>query len=159
MRILASVSLCVMALASSLALASSNATMSQGISESLYTRFDQMAILVMSAYVQDVCLAPGGLPKVADILNTTTDTHGYVVRNDTSKSIITVFRGTESVQNYNSDLNYTLANFDTFPECKDCQVHGGYYLLWESVLDQVSSILQTQAAINPDYEIVMTGHR
>ncbi|KAL9115863.1 MAG: hypothetical protein Q9227_000231 [Pyrenula ochraceoflavens] len=139
-------------------LAQSSSNLTYGISQSLYDRLDAMAILVMSAYVSDTCPSPGGLPKVAELTNVTTDTHAYVVRNDSSQSIITVFRGTDSLQNYASDMNYTLANFDTFPECQGCQVHGGYYLLWESILEQVNSTLQAQAAEYPDYEMVITGH-
>lgn len=58
-----------------------------------------------------------------------------------------------------TDTSYTLADFSTFPACQGCQVHGGYYLAWVSVVDQVQSLLQEEASRYPDYGIVITGHR
>jgi hypothetical protein len=131
----------------------------QGVSTTLLNRFIQMATLCMSTYLGDLCVSPGGLSKVADITNSTTDIHGWILRDDAAQEIIVAFRGTESLQNYDTDTNYTLANFDTFPECEGCQVHGGYYLAWVSVVDQVQSLIQEQVDTNPGYGIVITGHR
>ena len=131
----------------------------QGISTTLLSRFVQMSTLCMSAYVGDLCVLPGGLPKVGTISNDTTDIHGWILRDDQAHEIITVFRGTESIQNFETDTNYTLANFDTFPSCKGCQVHGGYYLAWLSVMDEVQSLIQEQFDQYPDYSLVITGHR
>lgn len=142
-----------------LALFSSSYAQTEGVSSSLLNRFIQMATLCMSTYLGDLCLSPGGLPKVADITNSTTDIHGWVLRDDSAQKIIVVFRGTESLQNYDTDTNYTLADFDTFPECEGCQVHGGYYLAWVSVVDQVQSLIQAQVDLYPGYGIVITGHR
>jgi hypothetical protein len=146
-------------LALTLTLSSSSLAQTQGISTTLLNRFIQMATLCMSTYVGDLCLSPGGLPKVADITNSTTDTHGWILRDDAAEEIIAVFRGTESLQNYDTDTNYTLANFDTFPECEGCQVHGGYYLAWVSVVDQVQSLIQGQLDLYPGYGVVIAGHR
>jgi hypothetical protein len=142
-----------------LASTSSVLAVTQGISSTLLDRFEQMATICMSTYVEDVCVLPGGLSKVATITNSTTDIHGWILRDDTAGEIITVFRGTESIQNYETDTNYTLADFSTFPACQGCQVHGGYYLAWVSVVDQVQSLLQEEASRYPDYGIVITGHR
>jgi hypothetical protein len=113
----------------------------------------------MSTYLGDICLSPGGLPKVADITNSTTDIHGWVLRDDPGKEIIVAFRGTESIQNYETDTNYTLAPFDTFPACQGCEVHGGYYLAWVSVVDQVQALIEGQMELYPGYGLVITGHR
>lgn len=119
-----------------------------------------MATICMSTYIGDLlCPSPGGLPKVATIDNDAYDVHGWILRDDSTREIITVFRGTESIQNYESDTNYTLADFATFPSCVGCQVHGGYYLLWEAVVSDVQSLIQEQASQYPDYGIVITGHR
>ncbi|KAN0110021.1 feruloyl esterase A [Hyaloscypha variabilis] len=141
-----------------LAVASPALAQTQGVSTALLNRFIQMATICMSAYVGDLCLLPDGLPKVADITNTATDVHGWILRDDAAQEIIVAFRGTESVQNYESDTNYTLANFDTYPSCTGCQVHGGYYLLWASVYENVQSLIQDQVSLYPDYGIVITGH-
>lgn len=113
----------------------------------------------MSTYVgDDLCPSPGGLPKVGTISNDAYDIHGWILRDDRAQEIITVFRGTESVENYETDTNYTLADFATFPSCVGCQVHGGYYLAWAAVADDVQSLIQAQATQYPDYGIVITGH-
>lgn len=131
----------------------------QGISTALLDRFVQMSTICMSTYVGDLCVLPGGLPKVGTISNAEYDIHGWVLRDDKAREIITVFRGTESIQNYETDTNYTLANFDTFPSCVGCKVHGGYYLAWEAVVDDVRSLIQQQTKLFPGYGVVITGHR
>lgn len=131
----------------------------QGVSTTMLNRFIEMATICMSTYVGDLCDIPYGLLKVADITNAATDVHGWVLRDDATQEIIVAFRGTLSIQNYESDTNYTLADFDTYPSCTGCKVHGGYYLLWASVYEDVQSIIQDQVSLNPDYGIVITGHR
>ena len=142
-----------------LAVAMPATAQTQGVSTALLNRFIQMATICMSTYVGDTCVAPDGLVKVADITNTATDVHGWILRDDVAQEIIVAFRGTLSIQNYDSDTNYTLANFDTSPSCAGCQVHGGYYLLWVSVYEDVQSLIQSQVSLYPDYGIVITGHR
>ena len=147
------------ALAFSLAMLSPVLAQTLGVSTTLLNRFIQMATICMSTYVGDLCISPGGLPKIADITNDSTDTHGWILRDDGAQEIIAAFRGTESIQNYESDTNYTLADFDTFRSCEGCQVHGGYYLLWVSIVDQVQTLIQDQVSQYPDYGVVITGHR
>ena len=142
-----------------LAIASPTLAQTQGVSTALLNRFIQMATICMSTYVGDLCLVPDGLLKVADINNSATDVYGWVLRDDAAQEIIVAFRGTETVQNYESDTNYTLADFDTYPSCTGCQVHGGYYLLWASVHENVQSLIQDQTSLYPHYGIVITGHR
>ena len=131
----------------------------QGISTALLDRFIQMATICMSTYVGDLCLFPDGLTKVTDIYNADTDIYGWILLDTAGSEIILAFRGTESIENYETDTNYTLADFDTFPNCVGCQVHGGYYLAWVSVVDTVQALLEQQAALYPGYGIVITGHR
>ncbi|CZR61348.1 related feruloyl esterase A [Phialocephala subalpina] len=134
------------------------ASQTQGISQALLDRFIHFATIDMSTYLNGLCVSPGGLTKVDDITNDATDVHGYLLRDDAAQEIVAAFRGTESIQNYETDTNYTLANFDTFPACSGCQVHGGYYLLWESVYESVQSMIQSQVDQYPDYGVVITGH-
>lgn len=131
----------------------------KGISAPLLARLTQMATLCMSTYLNDLCIVPGGMTKISDITNSTTDVHGWILRDDGAREILAVFRGTESLQNYATDTNYTLAPFDIFPQCEGCEVHGGYYLAWVSIVEQVQARLQEQKALFPDYGVVLTGHR
>lgn len=130
----------------------------KGISEALYDRLVHFNAIAQATYAGDTCSLPG-LTRVASILNTTTDTHGWVLRDDAAQELIVSFRGTSSQTNLNTDENYTLASFDTLPSCSGCQVHGGYYLAWVSVLNQVQSLVKTNMAALTGYKLVITGHR
>jgi hypothetical protein len=149
----------IISLPLSLLAASPILALTQGISTTLLNRFIQMSTLCMSTYINSLCLLPGGLPKVGTINNAEYDIHGWVLHDHATREIIAVFRGTESLQNWDTDTNYTLASFDTLPECVGCKVHGGYYLAWEAVMDDVRSLIQEQTRRFPGYGVVITGHR
>lgn len=134
------------------------AASTQGISEDLYNRLVEMATISQAAYA-DLCNIPSTIIKGEKIYNAQTDINGWILRDDTSKEIITVFRGTGSDTNLQLDTNYTLTPFDTLPQCNDCEVHGGYYIGWISVQDQVESLVKQQASQYPDYALTVTGHR
>lgn len=53
------------------------------------------------------------------------DTNGYVGYLPSDKSIYVVFRGSLSLDNWLTDFNGVLANYDKSPECK-CNVHAGF---------------------------------
>ncbi|OIW28720.1 alpha/beta-hydrolase [Coniochaeta ligniaria NRRL 30616] len=129
----------------------------KGIPETLYDRLVHFNAISQATYAGDLCFLPG-LARVASILNTTTDIHGWVLRDDVAQELIVAFRGTLSETNLNTDENYTLANFDTLPSCSGCQVHGGYYLAWLSVIDQVQSLVNSQMTTLPTYSLIITGH-
>jgi hypothetical protein len=134
------------------------ATVSQGVSDNIYNRLVEMATISQAAYA-NLCNIPATIKTVEKIYNAQTDINGWVLRDDSRQEIITVFRGTGSDTNLQLDTNYTLASFDTLPECVGCEVHGGYYLGWVSVQDQVESLVQQQASQYPDYALTVTGHR
>lgn len=47
----------------------------------------------------------------------------------------------------------------TAPEiCKDCDAHEGFWNAWRNVSDDIVTIINSTAAENPDYRIVLTGH-
>lgn len=129
----------------------------KGIAEALYDRIVHFNAICQATYAGDLCLLPG-LTRVASILNETTDIHGWVLRDDVAQELIVAFRGTLSLTNLNTDENYTLASFDTLPSCSGCQVHGGYYLAWLSVIDQVQSLVNTQTTAFPSYDLIIAGH-
>lgn len=134
------------------------AAVTQGISDTLYSRLVEMATISQAAYA-NLCKIPSTITTVQKIYNAQTDINGWVLRDDSRKEIITVFRGTGSAVNLQLDTNYTLASFQTNPKCVGCFVHGGYYLGWVSVKDQVESLVQKQARQYPDYALTVTGHR
>lgn len=77
------------------------------------------------------------------------DVHGYIVHND--YEIVTVLRGTHSVQNWIDDIDVKLIDIDL---CSDCKVHEGFYNYAMSVLPIVNETL-TQY---PNHKHIFTGH-
>lgn len=146
------------ALTFSVAAGKSLAAVTQGVSDSTYNRLVEMATISQAAYA-DLCNIPTTINTVQKIYNPQTDINGWVLRDDSRQEIITVFRGTGSDTNLQLDTNYTLAPFDTLPECVGCAVHGGYYLGWVSVQDQVESLVQQQVSQYQGYALTVTGHR
>ncbi|GES65500.1 feruloyl esterase A [Aspergillus terreus] len=146
-----------LALALSAAAGQAFAASTQGISEDLYNRLVEMATISQAAYA-NLCNIPSTITIGEKIYNAETDINGWVLRDDSTKEIITVFRGTGSDTNLQLDTNYTLAPFSTFPECSGCEVHGGYFIGWSSVQDQVMSLVKEQADQYPDYTLTVTGH-
>lgn len=134
------------------------AAITQGVSDSTYNRLVEMATISQAAYA-DLCNLPVTITTVEKIYNPQTDINGWVLRDDSRQEIITVFRGTGSDTNLQLDTNYTLAPFVSLPECVGCAVHGGYYLGWVSVQDQVKSLVQQQASQYRGYALTVTGHR
>ena len=151
-RTLASV-VCLVATAS---VASSAPT--KGVSAQLYDRIHHFLVVAQATYAGDSCNLKVA-PRVASILNTTTDTHGWVLHDDAAKEIIVSFKGTGSQKNLDTDTNYTLAGLASEPACVGCQVHGGYYLAWLSVRDRVDELVKAAVAKYPSYGLVITGHR
>ncbi|KAE8343091.1 putative feruloyl esterase A [Aspergillus arachidicola] len=133
------------------------AAITQGISEGAYSRIVEMATISQAAYA-NLCKIPSTITSAGKIYNAETDINGWVLRDDSRQEIITVFRGTGSDTNLQLDTNYTQAPFDTLPQCSGCAVHGGYYVGWISVKDQVEGLIQQQASQYPDYSLVVTGH-
>jgi hypothetical protein len=146
------------ALALSAAAGQALAASTQGISEDLYNRLVEMATISQAAYA-NMCNIPSTITVGEKIYNAQTDINGWVLRDDSTKEIITVFRGTGSDTNLQLDTNYTLTPFSTFSECSGCEVHGGYFIGWSSVQDQVMSLVKEQADQYPDYTLTVTGHR
>lgn len=134
------------------------AAVTQGISDTVYSRLVEMATISQAAYA-NLCKIPSTITTVQKIYNAETDINGWVLRDDSRQEIITVFRGTGSDINLQLDTNYTLTSFQTNPKCVGCSVHGGYYIGWLSVKDQVESLVQKQAIEYPEYALTVTGHR
>lgn len=134
------------------------AAATQGLSEDVYSRLVKMATISQAAYA-DLCNIPATINTVGKIYNAEMDINGWVLRDDSHQEIITAFRGTGSDKNMQLDTNYTQAPFDTLPQCSSCAVHGGYYVGWISIKDQVESLIQQQAGQYPQYGLTVTGHR
>ncbi|KAL4892334.1 putative feruloyl esterase A [Aspergillus ambiguus] len=145
------------ALAFAAAAGQSLAIVTKGVPENLYNRLVEMATISQAAYA-DLCNIPTTIAQVEKIYNAETDINGWVLRDDSRREIITVFRGTGSDTNMQLDTNYTLTPLSTLPKCNGCEVHGGYYIGWTSVQDQVQSLVKQQTSQYPEYALTVTGH-
>lgn len=129
----------------------------KGVSAAIYNRIVHFLTIAQATYSGNCMIQ--GLPRMSTIYNQKTDTNGWVIRDDATKEIIVSFRGTSSNTNGNNNGNYTLATMADIPSCAGCQTHGGYYIAWNTVKDNVLSYVKSATAAYPTYGIVVTGHR
>ncbi|KAI8140924.1 Alpha/Beta hydrolase protein [Fennellomyces sp. T-0311] len=121
----------------------------------------------LSANVYCPAVAPGGLwvcpncgltrhLEIVDTFNTlVTDMNGLIARDDSEKTIIVVFRGSVSLNNWIADLT---AVWVTYPSVPLAYVHGGFLGAWEEVSTQVVRTVKSQLSSHPGYKVVITGH-
>ncbi|PVI00463.1 alpha/beta-hydrolase [Periconia macrospinosa] len=84
-----------------------------------------------------------------------TDTTGFVATDSTNNLIVLSFRGSKSIDNWVSNLNFGLEDNSV---CKGCEVHGGFLESWNEVKDKVLKSVKDAATKNPKFKIVATGH-
>lgn len=133
----------------------------QGISQYVYNRIVHFLKIAQATYAADNCTI-ASVPRVATFYNATTDIYGWILHDDATKEIIVSFRGTngDSAINLAYDQNWTLADAASIiPQCDGCEVHGGYYLAFLSIQDQVNPLLAQVRKAYPQYGVVVTGHR
>lgn len=70
------------------------------------------------------------------IYNKKNDTNGFVGILPSDSSIYVVFRGSSSIDNWLSDLNFDKDKYTVWPEC-DCKVHSGFQNVTNSVNDEI----------------------
>jgi hypothetical protein len=131
----------------------------KGVSTDLYNDFVHFLAVSQAAYAGDSCTRPGGLTRLANIAITGPDIHGFILRDDRRRQVVTAFRGTNGNTNLAEDKAWNSSSFDTLPSCVGCRVHGGYYGAWVTSLNTVESLMATHAGKYPDYGMVITGHR
>ncbi|KAJ6036896.1 hypothetical protein N7540_001175 [Penicillium herquei] len=86
---------------------------------------------------------------------TSTDTAGYIARDDTNKAIVLAFRGSYSVRNWITDIEFPYTDPGL---CNGCEAELGFWSSWTNVRDSISEILNNTVDAYPDYEVVVTGH-
>ncbi|KAH8694051.1 mono and diacylglycerol lipase precursor [Talaromyces proteolyticus] len=97
-----------------------------------------------------------GATIVYDFSNTTaTDTSGFVALDKANRAIILSFRGSYSVRNWISDIDFPFVDPDL---CDGCLAEFGFWSSWELVRDPVSAVINETLSIYPGYELVVVGH-
>ena len=86
------------------------------------------------------------------------DTEGYVGYLPSNHSIYVVFRGSESIANWMTNLSTAKTKWTSHPECTNCQVHAGFYGSEQDVFPNVLTEVNRLRALFPTYSVKTTGH-
>jgi hypothetical protein len=86
-----------------------------------------------------------------------TDTNGYIGYNTISQEIYIVYRGSDSVRNWITNLKFAKADY-AYPGCADCNVHKGFYDAEQAVWPTVFTEVKRLKILYPSYKVVATGH-
>ena len=85
-------------------------------------------------------------------------TEGFVGYLPSSKSIYVVYRGSSSPMDIVTDVGILRTGWDSFPECKGCGVHSGFYGSEKKVLSDVLIEVARLRNLYPTYSVHTTGH-
>ncbi|KAJ7209011.1 Alpha/Beta hydrolase protein, partial [Mycena haematopus] len=107
------------------------------------------------------CASPNGDVMVQELHST--NTQGFVARDDTKKEIVVAWRGRcVSVSTMLQDHLYScaFAPLMRIPmSVAGATVHSGFIRSYNSVADQVVALVKTQLDQNPEYAVMSTGRR
>ncbi len=98
-----------------------------------------------------------GFVYTKTISDSATDTQGYIGYLPSDKSIYVVFRGSQSIRNWISNLDAFKTPYTSFPEC-NCQVHKGFYAAEQKVISGIISEVKALQSAHSGYSVKVTGH-
>jgi len=111
-----------------------------------------------SAYASHVFKGPtSGFVVSSTIYDAGTDTQGYIGVLPSDKSIYVVFRGSQDIRNWVTNLNAFKTPYTSYPEC-GCQVHQGFYGAEQKVIASIISEVKTLRTKYSGYSVKVTGH-
>ncbi|KAJ4286232.1 hypothetical protein N0V90_013266 [Kalmusia sp. IMI 367209] len=84
-----------------------------------------------------------------------TDVTGYVALDPAHSLIIVSFRGSASIQNWITNLDFGAVSTNL---CAGCTAHRGFWQSWQDSRSAVTAAVKSLAASHPTYQIVTTGH-
>ncbi|KAL8639195.1 MAG: hypothetical protein Q9228_003742 [Teloschistes exilis] len=84
-----------------------------------------------------------------------TDVTGYVAVDNTRSLTVLAFRGSKSVRNFITDVDFPATQTDI---CPSCTAHQGFWGSWVEARKGVLAALKTTAASHPNNRVVVTGH-
>eukprot|EP01039_Chlorochromonas_danica_P000230 gene231-248_t len=109
-------------------------------------------------YASHVFKGPtSGFVYTATISDTSDDTQGYVGYLPSDKSIYVVYRGSQSIRNWVTNLDAWKTTYTSYPEC-NCEVHKGFYEAEQAVISKVISAVKSLRTKYPSYAVKVTGH-
>ena len=83
------------------------------------------------------------------------DTQGYVGYTSSQSTIYVVFRGSESIKNWISNIDVITTSY---PLCDGCHVHKGFYNAQQGAIGDVISQVKALKEQFPSYSVMVTGH-
>lgn len=89
------------------------------------------------------------------IYNLGDDTSGYVGYNPAYNEIVVAYRGSSSIRNWITNLEFLKTDY---PHCGDCEVHKGFYSATMKVIDDVKTAVFELMSQHPSYSVTVTGH-
>lgn len=98
-----------------------------------------------------------GFVPTYHINNAMHDTEGYIGYTPEQATIYVVFRGSESISNWISDLDMVLITYDE-NGCSDCKIHQGFYDAEKKFIADVLTQVKDLKAQFPSYSVMVTGH-
>lgn len=129
------------------------------ITAAQYSDFARMT-KYCGATLASTCPRPNGNTLVSTYYDSTTDTYGYLARDDERLELIATFKGTASATNFLTDAAVTLVQCSSpgvqYPVGALC--HTGFQTAYNSVSSQVLALVRAQLALHPKYTIRVTGH-
>ena len=108
-------------------------------------------------YSKSASLRPIPTPVPADErrTETLTDVTGFVAVDHTNKMIVISFRGSQSLDNWLTNLDFGFTDTDL---CSGCSAHSGFWNSWVDARDTVIPAVKAAAKQYPSYQIAVTGH-
>lgn len=124
-----------------------------------YADLVRYAIFSSAAY-STTCASPNGATLVSEFNIASTDTQGYVARDDKTKEIILALRGSSSPEDFLVDVGTTLVPCASsgVPYPSNALCHIGFQSAYNSAVGSIIPLVSSQLAKYPKYTITVAGH-
>lgn len=101
--------------------------------------------------------AATGFVLKSTIYDIVDDTNGFIGYLPSDNSIYVVFRGSESILNWVTNLDTTKTAYTSYPDC-NCEVHAGFYAAEQRALSQVLNQVAKLRTTYPTAKVKVSGH-
>ncbi|KAL5519683.1 hypothetical protein ACEPAH_1366 [Sanghuangporus vaninii] len=131
----------------------------RAISQELLTKFTRFTNFSVAAY-QPSCPKPLGIELVLAINNDSTNTQGFIARDDANKQIIATFRGSQQLEDFIRDNIWLRVPYSSpgVTETNNATAHIGFLDAYNSVALTIISTVSSELQAHPDYTLISTGH-
>jgi len=144
-------SLCFLGAVSAASIDINSSTLALWHSENAYCSPDTYLTRPNKAAVLD------GFVPTFHINDAVHDTEGYIGYTPSQSTIYIVFRGSESIENWLSDLDIVLTPYD-LNGCSDCNVHQGFFNAEQNIIYSILTQVKNLKQQFPSYSVMVTGH-